>query len=195
MGRRKIAETSEMAHFRIDAGQKKTLITCARKLGKRENFSDLIREAIEMYIDELQEDNEIAEMRKKKEHKNLVAAYDTANKSIKKMESIVKTLGLVPKPEDYKTLDQAWGFLRNSFIQEWLTRLDKYIGPPLEKTNPGLRSICFDLLLGIVKELLIYQRKLSLWIEQTEKIEASLKLAKRHIKEIESESKTPREKK
>jgi len=56
MGRERLAEKSMMAHFRIDINQKKFLTALARKLGKRKNFSALVRDAIEQYIQRLQEE-------------------------------------------------------------------------------------------------------------------------------------------
>ncbi len=56
MGRGKIAETSEIAHFRVDTKDKRALKAKAKTLGKKKKFSDLARDAIKKYIETLREE-------------------------------------------------------------------------------------------------------------------------------------------
>ncbi|UCD70510.1 MAG: hypothetical protein JSW70_05750, partial [Syntrophobacterales bacterium] len=92
MGRKKVAENTEIAHFRIDAQDKKILERQAKKIGKKLKFSDLARDAIKEYIANLQREEAINRLRH--EWKEFVELYDC-----------VKDFG--DKPFDFMLLVQA----------------------------------------------------------------------------------------
>lgn len=80
MGRNKIADKSEVVNFRVDANQKKALMTHAKKLGLKKNLSDLVRDAVKEYVETLHREEAIDKLRE--ERKNLVELYDLGKQSM-----------------------------------------------------------------------------------------------------------------
>ena len=140
-----IASDTETITFHVDSDSKKFLREAAKKQGRP--FSELIREAIERYIEGLREDYEIADLRNKEGYKEMISVYDTATKSIEDINA------LVSKPEGLKELNYMWRFLKDNFIKAYLDRFR--IEPPLEEIHPELTKIGFALLLGFAKQFLM----------------------------------------
>ena len=128
MGRGKIAEKSEMAHFRIDTDQKKTLMAYAKKLGEKKNFSNLVRDAVKRYVEALQQEAEIQELRKEQIYQSIFSGYDKALET--------KDLSLIDK-------------FVSSIHQQCISSIQEKIAPEIEKP-------LFDLKLNIAYQHLIF---------------------------------------
>ncbi len=170
MGRKKVAENSEIAHFRIDINQKRPLEAHGKKIGKK--FSDLARIAIGEYIARIQEKDELLDESRiekifgaefLKAYKLILDSMEESRRQHLRSTSFVGAgLGLHKAFEVLEYFIEANQEIFNGF--PWKTERET-----LEKVDPEVEEKMLTTKMAIIRQYLIFQCWISKWWEERKK--------------------------